>query len=118
MGVGTIFQLVGAIMGIIWAIVAHQYVLASLFALHLTGDGIVGFLLPLQGLLDLEKNARKYIVLRPFLLFVGFFLMVIGKFATVNFHLFWVLPVTSIGLFILGMALVLIGAFTDPDIYT
>lgn len=118
MGIGTIFQLVGAIIGIIWALVTGQYVLASLFSLHLTGDGIVGFLLPLQGLLDLEKKARKYIQLRPFLAFVGLMLMVIGKYAHVAFKLFWAIPVTSNGLFLLGLALALIGLFTYLEIYT
>jgi hypothetical protein len=118
MGIGTIFQLVGAIVGIIWALVTGQYALASLFSLHLTGDGIVGFLLPLQGLLDLEQKARKYIQLRPFLAFVGLMLMNIGKYAHISFKLVWFLPVTSNGLFLLGLALALIGIFTYLEIYT
>lgn len=119
MSVGTLFQLIGAIVGIIWALLAHQYVLASLFALHLVGDGIVGFLKPLQALVDFESGkAKQYVKLRPFLLFVGIMLMGVGHLGHVGFKLLWAVPVTSFGLFYLGLALALIGGFTYDLIYT
>jgi hypothetical protein len=119
MSFGTIFQLVGALVGIIWALVTGAYWVAGWILLHVTGDGIVGFLKPLQGLVDFENGtAKKFVQLRPFLLFVGLQLMNIGKFATIKFTLLWFIPVTSTGLFLVGESLALIGAFTYALIYT
>jgi hypothetical protein len=57
MSFATIFQVVGAALGLIWALVARQYVIAGLFGLHLTGDAILGFLKPLG--LRCESRKRR-----------------------------------------------------------
>ncbi|GEM_PF-2896461 len=116
MSFGTIFQLVGAIVGIVWALIARQFWLAFFFGLHLAGDGIVGFLRPLAGLVTIEKDAAQFVKLRAFLLFVGLALMLVGKVASIHFTILF--PITSTGIFIFGFFLSLIGAFTYSEIYT
>jgi hypothetical protein len=117
MSFGSIFQFAGAALAIVWALVAHQFVIAALIGVHLTGDAIVGFLKPLFGLQQLEKDALRFVKLRGFLLFVGWALMLVFRFAAVNTRLLFV-PVTSTGLFLLGAMLVIVGAFTYDEIYT
>src|SRR5579885_3331740 len=109
MSFGTIFQLVGAIVGIVWALIARQFWLAFFFGLHLAGDGIVGFLRPLAGLVTIEKDAAQFVKLRAFL-------MLVGKVASIHFTILF--PITSTGIFIFGFFLSLIGAFTYSEIYT
>ena len=120
MGFGTIFQLAGALLGLIFGLLGHPYLATAFFILHVTGDGIVGFLLPLAGLKSFEQGeAAKFVKLRPFLLFVGIALMNVGfwdKGISVTLGSFHIL--TSFGLFQFGFFLALIGGFTYDLIYT
>jgi hypothetical protein len=117
MSFATIFQVVGAALGLIWALVARQYVIAGLFGLHLTGDAILGFLKPLDFVANLEKDALKFVKLRGFLFFVGWALMIVGHFSHINTKLLF-FAVTGNGLFLLGAMLAIVGAFTYNEMYT
>jgi hypothetical protein len=117
MSFGTIFQVAGAAVGLIWALVARQYVIAGLFGLHLTGDAIVGFLKPLDFVANFEKDSLKFVKLRGFLFFVGWALMIVGHFSHINTRLLF-FAVTANGLFLLGAMLAIVGAFTYNDMYT
>jgi hypothetical protein len=122
MAFGTWFQLVGAAVALIWALVVGQYWIAGFIGLHLTGDAIMSFLLPLLGIRKFEEDAKKFIKLRGFLFFVGWALMVCFHFAShvdwkVNL-LFFSFHITSLGLFLLGAMVAIVGAFTYPDMYT
>jgi hypothetical protein len=117
MSFGSLFQFIGAAMAIIWALVTRQYVIAGLIGLHLTGDAIVGFLKPLFGLQQLERDALRFVKLRGFLFFVGWALMLVGHFTHIGTRMLF-FAVTSNGLFLLGGMLAIVGAFTYDQMYT
>jgi hypothetical protein len=117
MSFGSLFQFAFALVAIVWALVTRQYVLAALFGGHLTGDAIVGFLKPLFGLQQLEKDAMRFVKLRGFLFFVGWALMVVGHFSHISTRALF-FAVTSNGLFLLGVMLAIVGAFTYDEMYT
>jgi hypothetical protein len=121
MSFGTIFQLVGAIVALALCFSGHpqgkDYAIGIFVGIHVTGDAIVGFLKPLFGLQQFEKDAQKFVKLRGFLFFVGWALMLVGHFS----HVYWTLlfmHLTSNGFFLLGAMLAIVGAFTYDQMYT
>lgn len=109
---GSLLQIIGVILAVLFLFL-HKFELSAIFiVLHLTGD-IIEKLFVMPTLAKIEQAASQFVKLRPFLLFVGIALMLIGKFTHIDVRL-----TTSTGLFLLGFFLALIGGFTYDEIYT
>lgn len=109
---GSLLQIIGAALAVLFLFL-HKFELSAVFILlHFVGDTIERlFVMPT--LAQLEGAASQFVKLRPFLLFVGIALMLLGKYTHIDVRL-----ITSNGLFLLGFFLALIGGFTYDEIYT